>query len=79
LGLLAVAFPLTRFSGAAELATLLSDAPQLAAGLLIAIVIAKILAVALSFGTGFYGGPIFPMIFLAGFATTAADHPDEGT
>jgi H+/Cl- antiporter ClcA len=71
LGLLAVAFPLTRFSGAGELATLLNEAPQLAAGFLIAIMLAKILAVALSFGTGFYGGPIFPMIFIGGASGVA--------
>jgi H+/Cl- antiporter ClcA len=71
LGLLAVAFPLTRFSGAGELATLLNEAPHLAAGLLIAILLAKILAVALSFGTGFYGGPIFPMIFIGGASGVA--------
>jgi H+/Cl- antiporter ClcA len=71
LGLLAVAFPLTRFSGAGELATLLNEAPQLAAGFLIAILLAKILAVALSFGTGFYGGPIFPMIFIGGASGVA--------
>jgi H+/Cl- antiporter ClcA len=71
LGAIAVAFPLTRFSGAGELATLLNEAPELAAGLLVAIVLAKIVAVALSFGTGFYGGPIFPMIFIGGASGVA--------
>jgi len=71
LGVIAVAFPLTRFSGAEELATLLNEAPQLAAGLLVAIVLAKIAAVALSFGSGFFGGPIFPMIFIGGASGVA--------
>lgn len=73
LGVIAIAFPLTRFSGAEELATLLNEAPQMAAVLLIALVLAKIVAVALSFGSGFYGGPIFPMIFIGG-ATGLAVH-----
>ena len=73
LGVIAVAFPLTRFSGAGELGVLLDHAPQLGAGLLIAIALAKIVAVALSFGTGFYGGPIFPLIFIGG-ATGLAIH-----
>lgn len=71
LGVIAVAFPLTRFSGAGELATLLNEAPELAAGLLVAILLAKIVAVAVSFGTGFFGGPIFPMIFIGGAAGVA--------
>jgi H+/Cl- antiporter ClcA len=73
LGAIALGFPLTRFSGAVELATLLNEAPELGAALLVAIVLAKIVAVALSFGTGFYGGPIFPMIFIGG-ATGLAVH-----
>jgi H+/Cl- antiporter ClcA len=71
LGVIAVALPLTRFAGAAELTTLLDHAPELGAALVIVLILAKILAVALSFGTGFYGGPIFPMIFIGGAAGVA--------
>jgi H+/Cl- antiporter ClcA len=71
LGVIAFALPLTRFAGAAELTTLLDHAPELGAALVIVLILAKILAVALSFGTGFYGGPIFPMIFIGGAAGVA--------
>ncbi|MDX2380706.1 MAG: chloride channel protein [Acidimicrobiia bacterium] len=73
LGLIAFAFPLTLFSGSAQLAVSIDDAETLGAGFLLAIVLAKIVALALSISTGFIGGVIFPMIFIGG-TTGAALH-----
>jgi len=46
----------------------LDDAGTLGVGLLIALVLAKILAFAVSQASGFVGGPIFPALFLGGTA-----------
>ncbi len=73
IGAIAWAMPLTLFSGTTQLATALDHAPEFTAALLFLLVIGKILATALSFGTGFYGGPIFPLIFVGG-VTGAAVH-----
>jgi H+/Cl- antiporter ClcA len=71
IGAIAWAVPLSLFSGTTQLATALEKAPELGAFLLVILVVAKIVAMALSFGTGFYGGPIFPMIFIGGVAGAA--------
>jgi H+/Cl- antiporter ClcA len=71
LGALAFAFPLTLFSGSAQLAVSIDDADTLGAVLLLAIVLAKIVALAVSVSTGFIGGVIFPMIFMGGTAGAA--------
>ena len=73
IGAIAWAMPLTLFSGTSQLATALEHAPEFTAALLFLLVFGKILATSLSFGTGFYGGPIFPMIFIGG-VTGAAVH-----
>lgn len=73
LGLIAVAYPLSRFSGASQLTTVLENSATFSAAMLATLVLAKILAVAISFGTGFYGGPIFPMIFIGGTAGVAVN------
>lgn len=67
-GIVGVALPLTLFTGSAQLKTVLSDASTLGAGLLAAIVIAKIFTFAVSQGSGFIGGPIFPSLFIGGTA-----------
>ena len=67
-GLLGVALPLTMFSGSDQLKTVLTDAGTLGLGLLIAILIAKMLTFAVSQGSGFVGGPIFPSLFIGGTA-----------
>ena len=71
LGAVAFAFPLTLFSGSDQLAVSIDDAETLGAGLLVAIVLAKMLALAVSVSTGFIGGVIFPMIFIGGTAGAA--------
>jgi H+/Cl- antiporter ClcA len=67
-GVIGVALPLTLFTGTAQLKTVLHDVSTLGIGLLAAIVIAKILTFAISQGSGFIGGPIFPSLFIGGTA-----------
>ena len=67
-GIVGVALPLTMFSGSDQLKTVLDDAGTLGVGLLAAIVIAKIVTFAVSQGSGFVGGPIFPSLFIGGTA-----------
>jgi H+/Cl- antiporter ClcA len=67
-GVVGVMFPLTLFTGSAQLKTVLHDASSLGAGFLVALVIAKIFTFAVSQGSGFIGGPIFPSLFIGGTA-----------
>ena len=67
-GIVGVALPLTMFSGGDELAAMLNGAGTLGLGLTIAILIAKMFTYAISQGSGFVGGPIFPALFLGGTA-----------
>jgi H+/Cl- antiporter ClcA len=71
-GLVGVALPLTLFTGTDQLAIMIRDGPALGAGLLIALVFAKILTFALCEATGFIGGPILVMLFIGGTAGVAA-------
>jgi chloride channel protein, CIC family len=52
-----VALPLTLFTGTDQLTTVIHDGAELGAGLLIAVVFAKILVFALCEATGFIGAP----------------------
>ena len=65
-GVVGVALPLTMFSGSDQLNSVLKDAGTLGVGLLIAVLIAKMLTFAVSQGSGFVGGPIFPSLFIGG-------------
>ena len=71
-GLVGVALPLTLFTGTSQLATVIGDGAALGAGVLIAIVFAKILVFALCEATGFIGGPFLVMLFTGGTAGIAA-------
>ena len=71
-GLVGVALPLTLFTGTEQLDTVIQDGATLGAGLLIAVVLAKILVFALCEATGFIGGPFLVMLFIGGTAGTAA-------
>ncbi len=71
-GLVGVALPLTLFTGTDQLTTVIHDGAALGAGLLIAVVFAKILVFALCEATGFVGGPFLVMLFIGGTAGTAA-------
>ena len=70
-GLIGVALPLTLFTGTDQLRTVIDDGAALGAGLLIAVVFAKIVAFAVSDATGFIGGPFLPMLFIGGTAGIA--------
>ena len=70
-GFIGVALPLTLFTGSEQLKSVLQDAGTLGFGLLVAILFAKILAFAVSVGSGFVGGPIFPALFIGGTAGVA--------
>ena len=71
-GLVGVALPLTLFTGTDQLPTVIHDGTTLGAGLLIAVVFAKILTFALCEATGFIGGPFLVMLFIGGTAGAAA-------
>jgi H+/Cl- antiporter ClcA len=71
-GLVGVALPLTLTTGTTQLATLIHDGAALGAGLVIAVLFAKILMFALCEATGFVGGPVLVMLFIGGTAGIAA-------
>jgi len=71
-GLVGVALPLTLFTGTGQLTTVIHDGTTLGAGLLIAVVFAKMLVFAVCEATGFIGGPFLVMLFIGGTAGTAA-------
>ena len=71
-GLVGVALPLTLFTGTNQLTTVIRDGAALGAGLLIAVVFAKILVFAVCEATGFIGGPFLAMLFIGGTAGVAA-------
>jgi len=70
-GLIGVVLPLTLFTGDAQLKTVIDQGPILGAGLLVAVVFAKIITFAISQATGFIGGPFFVALFIGGTAGTA--------
>jgi H+/Cl- antiporter ClcA len=71
-GLVGVVLPLTLFTGTDQLPKVIDDGVTLGAGLLIAVVFAKMLVFALCEATGFIGGPVLVMLFIGGTAGTAA-------
>ena len=77
-GLIGVMLPLTMFTGSDQLKEVISDAGTLGVGLLVALVIAKMLAFAVSQASGFVGGPIFPALFLGGTAGVAVNQIFSG-
>lgn len=62
---------LVLFSGQDELGTLVSQGPEWGAGVLVLLVAAKAAAYAVSLGSGFRGGPVFPALFLGAGAGMA--------
>lgn len=67
-GLIAFALPLTANSGNSQLATELQLLATMGAGFIAAILIAKMIAIAISQESGFMGGVVFASIFLGGTA-----------
>jgi H+/Cl- antiporter ClcA len=70
-GGIAFVFPLTVASGKAQLSVAADEIVSFSAAFLIAVVLAKILAMAVSLGTGFIGGPVMPTLFIGGTAGLA--------
>ena len=66
LGVMAYLMPLTLFSGSGELKVVIAQGQALGAGLLIAVIVAKMVTFAASLSTGYIGGIVFPMLFLGG-------------
>ena len=69
-GLVGVETP-TLFTGTSQLTTVIDERVALGAGLLIAVVFAKMLVFALCEASGFIGGPFLVMLFIGGTAGTA--------
>lgn len=65
-GLVGWVLPLTNFTGSDQLDTVLQNGSALGVALLVAILIGKMFTFAVSSGTGFIGGPIFPILFIGG-------------
>lgn len=65
-GLIGIALPLTLASGKEQLAVSLDSIDELSAGLVVAVVLGKIIAIAIALSTGFIGGPVMPGLFLGG-------------
>lgn len=71
LGLIALVLPLTLASGKGQLGAAIADFEQITAGFLVAVVLGKIIAVAIALTTGFIGGPVMPSLFIGGTAGLA--------
>lgn len=78
LGIIAMALPLTLASGKSQLSTAIESMGALSAALLVAVVLAKIIAVAISLTSGFIGGPVMPTLFIGGAAGLAIHALFEG-
>lgn len=71
MGLIAFVLPLTLASGKGQLSVAIENIEQISAGFLVAVVIGKIVAVAIALTTGFIGGPVMPSLFIGGSAGLA--------
>ncbi|GAA4347921.1 chloride channel protein [Microbacterium rhizosphaerae] len=70
-GLIGVMLPLTMMTGNDQLGVVLTQGSTLGLGLLIVLVIAKMVTMGVSLGSGFVGGPILPSLFVGGTAGVA--------
>jgi H+/Cl- antiporter ClcA len=68
IGSISFALPLTATGGTSQLTFETVNVGTLAAGLLLAVLVAKMIAIHLSLEAGFLGGTVFPMLFLGGTA-----------
>ena len=67
-GLIAFALPLTVGAGNDQLTTVIDESASISIWLLVAVLIGKMLAMAISLATGFIGGNVLPMLFVGGTA-----------
>jgi H+/Cl- antiporter ClcA len=73
LGGLGFAFPLSMFSGVDQLEAAFENAAAIGAGVLIVTAVVKMITLAVSLNTGFYGGPFFPTFFIGGTVGVAVN------
>lgn len=74
-GLIAAVLPLTLGAGSVQLDTVIDESTEISVWLLVAVLLGKILAMAVSLSSGFIGGNVFPMIFVGGTAGTVVTSP----
>ena len=67
-GLIAFALPLTVGAGNDQLSTVIDESASISIWLLAAVLIGKMLAMAISLAAGFIGGSVLPMLFVGGTA-----------
>jgi H+/Cl- antiporter ClcA len=71
-GLIAFALPLTVGAGNDQLTTVIDESASISIWLLVAVLVGKMLAMAISLAAGFIGGNVLPMIFVGGTAGVVA-------
>ncbi len=71
-GLIAFALPLTIGAGNDQLTTVIDESASISIWLLVAVLVGKMLAMAISLATGFIGGNVLPMLFVGGTAGVVA-------
>ncbi len=69
-GVLAFALPLTVGAGNSQLTAVIDNSSSIGIGLLLAVLVGKMVAMALSLSAGFIGGNVLPMLFVGGTAGT---------
>ncbi len=67
-GLIAAALPLTVGAGNDQLSTVIDESASISVWLLVAVLVGKMLAMAISLAAGFIGGNVLPMLFVGGTA-----------
>ena len=67
-GLIAFALPLTIGAGNDQLTTVIDESASISILLLVAVLVGKMLAMAISLAAGFIGGNVLPMLFVGGTA-----------
>ncbi len=67
-GFVAVALPLTLGAGNDQLSAVIDESASIGAWMLLAVLVGKMVAMALSLATGFMGGNVLPMLFVGGTA-----------
>jgi H+/Cl- antiporter ClcA len=68
IGCLAFALPLTVGAGNSQLTAVIDNSSEIGVWLLLAVLVGKMLAMALSLASGFIGGNVLPMLFVGGTA-----------
>ena len=66
IGMIGSFLPLTLYSGLNQLQQIIHNPAAYGVGILLMMMLVKMLLTGTSFGTGFVGGPIFPILFIGG-------------